>query len=69
MTAMPDYYLVQATISHETPEGFTHVRQVPSFALPTHILGIVSAEHAEKIARDVLSAEGREVSLVVGAAE
>lgn len=54
-------YAIQATYSHRTPDGWNGVRQIPTFYLDENVQGIVDEAHAEKIARDILSAAVREL--------
>jgi hypothetical protein len=65
---MPDCYIVQANIT-TFEGGRQRTRQVPTFFLPTHILGIVSVDHAERIARNILSGEGRKIHLCAAPVE
>jgi hypothetical protein len=44
-------YRIQVVIATLTPSGSTIVVQVPTFVYEGEVLGIVSIEHAEKIAR------------------
>ena len=45
-------YQIQAQIVTETPHG-TLSRQVPTFYLAPNVQGIVSEDHAARIARDI----------------
>lgn len=36
-------------------EGWSGVRQIPTFYLNPNVQGIMDAEHAEKIAREILN--------------
>lgn len=46
-------YKVVATVSRES-DGWTSTRQIPTFFLDPDIQGIVSVEHAQKIALDII---------------
>ena len=54
-------YAVTATYSHRTADGWNGVRQIPTFYLEANVQGIVDVAHAERIARDILTAAVREV--------
>jgi hypothetical protein len=45
-------------IQHDTPDGWSGSRQVPIFYLDAHVQGIISAEHATRVARDIVSGAG-----------
>jgi len=62
----PDFYMIVATRAVAVPGGWTRTEQVPTFCLPTHILGIVSEDHAARIARKMLG-EGDGVEVHVTA--
>lgn len=47
-------YAVMAIIGRKIPDGSWPLRQVPTFYLDESVQGIVSAEHAEQIAREVI---------------
>lgn len=47
------FYTVTATITKQTPHG-TITKQIPTFYLDSDVQGIVSAEHAKKIARTII---------------
>lgn len=51
---MPKMYAVQGQIETER-EGWTGSRQLPTFYLHPSVQGITSTEHAERIARDLLT--------------
>lgn len=57
MTANPDpwpeAYAVAASVS-AVHDGWTQTRTLPTFYLATAVQGIVSADHAERIARDLI---------------
>lgn len=57
------YYEISAYIERITPDGYTSVRQLPTFYLHASVQGIVSAAHAERIAVRMLQdvAEGATV--------
>ena len=50
-------YSITATITRTTPEGTT-TKGIPTFCLNSNVQGIVDAEHAEKIALDILNPFG-----------
>jgi hypothetical protein len=50
-------FIIQATITKKTG-GFSTTKQVPTFYLHEDVQGIVSAEHAEKIARSIIDPFG-----------
>jgi hypothetical protein len=47
------FYAITATITKRTPNG-TITKQISTFYLDSNVQGIVSAEHAEKIARTII---------------
>lgn len=49
-------YAIQATISFRTANGWDVSRQVPTFYLHKNVQGIVSEDHARRIAEDVITA-------------
>jgi hypothetical protein len=51
-------YAITATVSEENKDGWISTRQVPTFYLDEAVQGIVSADHAERIARDVINPFG-----------
>ena len=50
----PDYYAIVATRRETMADGTEVWRQVPTFYLDPNVQGIVSAEHACRIAHDIL---------------
>jgi hypothetical protein len=52
------WYAVMVQIEHHTPDGWSGSRQVPLFYLDAHVQGIVSAEHATRVARDIVGGAG-----------
>ena len=48
-------YAIQAMQNRSLPDGSTRIHQVPTFYLDSAAQGIVSVEHAETIARDILN--------------
>ena len=48
-------YIVQATVTRKTEDGYTCSIQVPTFFLDSGVQGIVSEEHAERIAASVVN--------------
>lgn len=46
-------YAISANVENLTSDGYRASRQVPTFYLNSNVQGIVSAEHAEKIAEDI----------------
>ena len=50
-------FIIQATITKRTPHG-TITKQVPTFYLHEDVQGIVSTEHASKIARTIIDPFG-----------
>lgn len=46
---------VQANIVRKDKDGWNVSRQIPTFFLDEDIQGIVSAEHAKKIAEDIIN--------------
>lgn len=46
---------VQANIVRKDKNGWNVLRQIPTFFLDEDIQGIVSAEHAKKIAEDIIN--------------
>jgi hypothetical protein len=61
-------YAVTATVEHRTALGWTGSRQVPTFYLNPQVQGITSAEHAERIAREIIDPMGTAVEVHVFAA-
>lgn len=55
-------YSVMASQETKTPDGYTRVEHLPTFYLDENVQGIVSVEHAEKIAKDIVG-EGADVSV------
>jgi len=53
----PKYYQIIAMISIRTKKGVI-VKQVPTFYLAANIQGIISAAHAEQIAREIINPVG-----------
>ena len=51
-------YAVTATVETDSKGGYSGVRQIPTFYLDERVQGIVSENHAEIIALDILSAAG-----------
>lgn len=51
-------YAITATVSRTTIDSWTSTRQVPTFYLDESVQGIVSAEHAEQIARGIIDPFG-----------
>ena len=49
-------YAVTATVETEGKGGYSGVRQIPTFYLDERVQGIVSEEHARKVALDILKA-------------
>ena len=49
-------YAIHANYSHVTPDGWTGIRQIPTFYLDERTQGIVSESHAADIARSILTA-------------
>jgi hypothetical protein len=68
-------YAIHANYSHVTPDGFTGMRQIPTFYLDERTQGIVSESHAVEIARSILTAclvdipTGNELSLSITAVQ
>jgi hypothetical protein len=52
------WYAVRVQIQHETQDGWSGSLQVPLFYLDSHVQGITSAEHAVRVARDIVSGAG-----------
>ena len=52
-------FQVLATVTKTTPEGSV-VTQVPTFFLDGNIQGIVSLEHADQIAQEIINPTGTE---------
>ncbi len=48
------YYQICANVTKQTEEGTLSI-QVPTFYLNSNVQGIVSADHAEQIAREVIN--------------
>ena len=51
-------YCIQATRTTTTTDGYTRTTQIPTFYLHGAVQGIVSEQHAESIARDMLAGDG-----------
>lgn len=47
-------YAISVVVSRQLPDGWTRTRQLPTFFLDERVQGIVSKEHAEKIARNLI---------------
>ncbi len=56
-------YAIQAQYVHTTSDGYTSSRQVPTFYLNANVQGIANVQHAERIARDILTAAVREMPI------
>ena len=52
-------YSVIACREVETSDGYKKIDHLPTFFLDERIQGIVSVEHAERIAKDILGGERR----------
>ncbi len=63
----PVQYAVTATVSRTSDTGWTSTRQVPTFLLDSRVQGITSAEHAARIALDVVNAFGDPIEVSVTA--
>ena len=48
-------YQIQATVVEKRADGYSVTHQIPTFYLDSNIQGIVSEEHAAKIATDILN--------------
>lgn len=60
ITADPDgvisgIYHIDAHVTYRTPDGRNGSRDLPTFYLHPNVQGIISAEHAEYIARGMLA--------------
>lgn len=58
---MTMYAIAAAINTFDPPCGWTGTRQLPTFFLDSTVQGIVDAEHAEKIAHDILDRDGATV--------
>ncbi len=54
-------YAVQAQYVHTSSDGYTSSRQIPTFYLDANVQGIANVQHAERIARDILTVAVREM--------
>ena len=66
---LPRWYIVQGTRHTLRPDGYTAVRDVPTFYLSASMLGIMSAEGAVRIAHDILGTTEETATLWAYAAE
>ena len=48
-------YQLTVTVETTSADGWTGARQLPTFYLDSDVQGIVSADHAERIARRMLT--------------
>lgn len=55
------YYAISAQYEHTTSDGYSGSRQIPTFYLHENVQGIVSEDHAVKVAREILTACVREM--------
>jgi hypothetical protein len=62
---MSTQYAVTATLTRETAGGWEATRQLPTFYLDSDTQGIVSREHAERIARELFAWSVAQVELTV----
>ncbi len=56
-------YTIQAQVSGKNADGWDFSRQVPTFTLDSAVQGITSAEHAEKVARDLILSVAKDVTV------
>ena len=66
---LPRWYVVEGTRHTLRPDGYTAVRDVPTFYLSANLLGIMSAEGAVRIAHDILGTTDKTATLWAYAAE
>ena len=59
-------YLISASVSR-TVDGWTSTHSLPTFLLDDRVQGIVSADHAERIARRMLVDVSNGADIVVSA--
>jgi hypothetical protein len=52
---MSTFYQVDATITRRDAEGWTSTRQIPTFYLNSDVQGMLSVEHARRVADDVIA--------------
>ena len=57
------YYSVTATITTKEADGWTTIRQVPTFFLDANVQGILNERDAERIASRILYFGGAQVSV------
>jgi hypothetical protein len=67
-TQLPDFsllYAVEARVTETAKDGWQSNYGLPTFYLDARVQGIVDVAHAERIARNILQARGRELHLIV----
>lgn len=57
-------YAIAAAMNTTDEHGWTATRQLPTFFLNADTQGIVDADHAEKIAHDILDRPGSTLHIV-----
>lgn len=65
-------YQIQARVERTTADGWTSVRDLPTFYLDSNVQGILSVEAAERIARRLLTdaaGDGATVHVFAASAE
>lgn len=60
------FYIIAASVTEVTPDGWTSTRELPTFILSADIQGIVDEDHARRIALDLLRTANPRGDFAVG---